>query len=175
MAFSVNQLKGVIGNRGGAAQGNRFRVQVMSPALGWDEDLSLLCKSVTMPGKQILSVDRQVGASFQKIAYGYASEDVTLSFLLTNDYSAKDFFEEWQQRAVNMDEQFDTHRPRFKNEYSFDTHITAIDKAGNDVYRVVLVKAYPTTVNAIEYSDENDGVIQLSVQLSYRRWYKEQL
>jgi len=172
--LSIDELKGIINNRD-IAKGNRFRFEVFADNLNIVRDLSLLCQRINMPGKQLLSTDRRVGLSFQKIAYGYASEDVNVSFLLTGDMYAKDVFEAWQQSAVMSDEQFDFHVPRFKNEYTHDSRITAIDKNGNDIYRIILVDSYPTTVNPIEYSNEHEGILQLDIQLSYKRWYKEEI
>jgi len=171
--LSVDQLKGTIGARRGIARGNRFRFEI--PDLNAGEDFTYLCRRVTMPGKQILTADRRVGMTYQKIAYGYASEDVTATFLLTNDMYVRDIFERWQQQSVRNDEADTFHTPRYKNEYSRDCHIYALDVDGNDIYKVVLVKAFPTTVNSIEYSDDNEGVLQLDVQLSYTRWYRDEV
>jgi len=175
--ISVDELKGIIGNRNGIAKGNRFRFE--APGLGplgvTDDtrELSFLCRRVSMPGKQILSADRRVGATFQKVAYGYAVEDVNVSFLLTGDLFAKDVFENWQQIVMDTAPGSTLHAPAYKNEYSTNVNVVALDKDGNDVYKVTLEKAYPTTVNATEFSDDNEGVLQLDVQLSYMRWFKE--
>lgn len=170
--LSVDQLKGVIGNRGGIAKGNRFRVEI--PDLNAGEDFQHLCRQATMPGKQILTADRRVGMTYQKIAYGYASEDVSLAFLLTGDMFVKEQFERWQQQSViTTPDSF--HFPRYKNEYQRNVYITSLDKEGRDTYRVKLIGAFPTTVNAINYSDENESILQLEVQLSYTRWEEEQV
>ena len=38
------------------------------------------------------------------------------------------------------------------------------------VYQVKLLDAFPTTMNQIDFSNEQDGLVQLNVQLSYRNW-----
>jgi hypothetical protein len=38
------------------------------------------------------------------------------------------------------------------------------------VYECTLIDAFPTTMNAIELSNEAEGVMQLGVQLSYKNW-----
>ena len=40
------------------------------------------------------------------------------------------------------------------------------------VYECKLLDAFPTTMNAIELSNELDGLVQLNIQLSYRNWEK---
>lgn len=185
----IDNFKSEIAALGGIAKGNRYEVRLPSRPSGTaaadalrfiqpgapytTSQISLLCRRANLPGKQILSVDRTVASSFQKIAYGYASEDVNLSFLLTeNGLHAKEYFELWQQAAVNTTDT-NYHYPRYKNEYAADVEIHQLSKSsGDSTYGVKLINAYPTTVNAIEYSDEADGYLELSVQLSYKRWEK---
>ena len=38
------------------------------------------------------------------------------------------------------------------------------------VYTCVLEKAFPTTMNAIEFNNEANGMVELNVQLSYKDW-----
>lgn len=169
--LSVENLKSKIGSLGGIAKSNRY--QIVVPSLDGQgatlEIMDHLCKRMNLPGKQVLSVDRNIGTSFQKVAYGYASEDVNMSFLLTGDMTAKRYFEQWQQDAVNTTD--DTyHSPGYKINYARDVLIYQLDKSGERTYGVRLLKAYPTTVSAIEYSDDAEGILELNIQLSYLRW-----
>jgi len=38
------------------------------------------------------------------------------------------------------------------------------------VYECTLLDAFPTTMNGIEFTDEQDGLVKLTVQLSYTNW-----
>jgi len=38
------------------------------------------------------------------------------------------------------------------------------------VYKVELEDAFPTTMNSISLNNEQDGLVQLNVQMSYRNW-----
>ena len=42
--------------------------------------------------------------------------------------------------------------------------------SSNNIYTCQLLDAYPTTVNAIALNNELDGMVELNVQLSYRKW-----
>lgn len=64
-------------------------------------DMAILCKSTSMPGRQILSIDRRIGIHSQKVAYGYADDTVTMTFYVTNDMKMKDYFDAWQRMAVD--------------------------------------------------------------------------
>ena len=41
---------------------------------------------------------------------------------------------------------------------------------GGNVYSVQLIDAFPTTITQIDFSNEQDGLIEVSVQLSYTDW-----
>ena len=66
----IEQLKGSLISKNGMAFANQYSVEMpaqlgkdqITKLLGMDpKTANILCKSVTMPGKQILTLDRQVG------------------------------------------------------------------------------------------------------------------
>ena len=105
MAFSIEQLKSEISAGGGMAIGNLYHVQLPTfTAQNLDVEMpsmSLLCRAATIPGRQILSTEKQIGVYTTKMAYGFAAEDVTLTFYALNDFEVRKYFEEWQAAAVN--------------------------------------------------------------------------
>ena len=76
--------------------------------------MNLLCRTVSLPGKQVMTHDRRVGMEFEKIAYGYAVEDVSMTFLVMNDYGVREYFDEW--RSLILDEEAQT--VNYKEEYA---------------------------------------------------------
>jgi hypothetical protein len=150
-------------------------------------EMNILCSAANLPGKQILTAERRIGIEFQKVAYGYAVEDVSLTFYLMNDYGMKTYFDRWMAKAV----QEDAGTVGWKKDYalpvvinqlrkplkskSFDAGpITAnFDIGGGTVYGVLLRDAFPTTMNAVELNNELDGLVQLTVQISYTKWEKK--
>ena len=48
-------------------------------------DISILCESVNLPGRQITTIDYQAERQSIKVPYSAMNEDVTMSFILTND------------------------------------------------------------------------------------------
>lgn len=105
MAFSIEQLKSEISAGGGMAIGNLYHVQLPTfTAQNLDVEMpsmSLLCRAATIPGRQILSTEKQIGVYTTKMAYGFAAEDVTLTFYALNDFEVRKYFEVWQAAAVN--------------------------------------------------------------------------
>ena len=198
--MSVDQLKGLVSAKLGFARTNQFLVElpsefasggllstltslVTSGSMGGG-DLNLLCTSATLPGKQVLHAERRIGMEYEKIANGYAVDDVSLTFYVLNDYGIKKYFDKWYSTTV-VD---DFHVAPYKTEYARDVKIhqlrrPIINKEFNigpvnfDVgigqgtpYSVQLIDAFPTTVQAIELNNELDGLVQVTVQLSYTNW-----
>jgi len=181
----INDLKAQIGKSRGLSRPNQFLVE-----LPFDNDGAgnVLCTRATLPGKQILTHDRRISMEFEKIAYGYAVDDVSFSFLSTNTYGVKKYFDAWRSLIVNED----TLEVGYKKDYALPVKIHQLKKAekrindsidigpisfdvdiqlGRDtVYSVELREAFPTTFTAIELSNELDGITEFTVQLSYTNW-----
>lgn len=188
--------------------GNLYKI-FLPPLKGDARSLNMLCKAASLPGRQILSTEKQMGLDTTKIAYGYAVDDVTLTFHCLNDMKVREYFETWQNLAVNQE----TKEVGYFNEYTHPVIIQHIKKGisfpikkkklfdsgkipssirgrlprlgpldlaqgeidlnavfGDDItYTLLLDKAYPTTLNAIELSDDGQ-LLEVSVQLSYKNW-----
>ena len=186
--MNIDQLKGMASKSRGFASANQFLVQL--PSLGrYDpRDLNILCTNVNMPGRQIMTQERIIGPKARKMPTGFASDDISLTFHVMNDYLIKEYFETWQNEVINQD----TFELGYANEYckqvriqqlkrgmAFDFPIDKIFGLNIDldirtrasiVYECTLLDAFPTTMNAIEFNDELDGLVKLSVQLSYTNW-----
>lgn len=204
----IDDFKSSVSKGGGMAMGNLYKI-FLPPINGDARELNLLCKAASLPGRQILSSEKQMGLQTTKQAYGYAVDDVTLTFHCLNDMSVRNYFETWQNLAVNQE----TLEVGYYNDYThpviiqhikkgtsfpikkkkiFDTgkipssirgrlpRLGPLDLAqgefdlnavfGDDItYTLVLDKAYPTTLNAIELSDDGQ-LLEISVQLSYKNW-----
>ena len=196
MPVSVDDLKSAL--RSGPARTNMF--QVIMPTLpglvGNTRELNLLCRDIQLPGRQVLSNERVIGMKQIKVAYGYAADDVSMTFLVTNDYGVKEYFEHWQELAANTL----TKELNYPTTYCHDVtihqlkHGTAFDIPGifdqsfsfgpfninldadlisneQKIYSVKLVDAFCTTLNAIQLNNDPNGLTELNVQLSYKDWF----
>ena len=187
---NIDQLKSLASSKLGFARSNQFLVELPTTFSGTTGlgsgggDSNILCAAATLPGKQILSTERRIGMEFQKVAYGYAVDDVTLSFYLLNDYGTRKYFDEWRKQTLNEAGGI----ANYKKDYAKDVKIHQLRKpiknigigAGpirvniglgtGSVYSVRLIDAYPTTIQAIELTNDLDGLVQATVQLSYTNW-----
>ena len=208
MAFQIDDFKSEIGKGGGIAMGNLYKI-FLPPIKGDARSLNMLCKATSLPGRQILSNEKQMGLDNMKVAYGYAVTDVTLTFHCLNDMGVREYFELWQNQAVNQE----TKEVGYFNDYTHPVIIQHIKKGtsfpikkekiydsgkipstirgrlprlgpldlaqgevdvsavfSDDItYTCVLDKAYPTTLQAIELSDDGQ-LLEVTVELSYKNW-----
>jgi hypothetical protein len=212
MAYSVDQLKGAISKGGGLATTNLFRV--ILPALGAKSggatrEYNLICKAVNVPGKLIATTDRMIGPINQKIASGIVFADVTLTFMVLNDYGIKNYFDQWSDLAIDPN----TYEIGYKRDYVKPVKIQALKKGiGLPVYKtslgipklpssiqnrlpkigpfdlaqgeldlnfitkdqvayeVELEDAFPTSVTGIDFTNDPDGIAEISIELSYTTW-----
>lgn len=102
MVESIDRLKSLISNKNGLARSNLFRVKLPSIPGASSEEMNILCKDVSLPGRQIVTNERRIGMELAKVPYGYAVTDISLTFHVLNDYGVKEYFETWQNLAVNQ-------------------------------------------------------------------------
>ena len=183
---SINELKGLATARGGFAQQHQYLITL--PGLGAysSRELNLLCSKTTLPGRRILSSDRMIGVKQTRVAYGFASEEITMTFQVLNDYGIKNYFEQWQNKIVDQN----TFTPGYKSEYARDMQILQLKKGfaldtdlrfgpitldidifkrANVVYEVTLLNAFPVTLGEISLANE-PGLVELTVGFEYDNW-----
>jgi hypothetical protein len=196
LPVSIDTLKSTINRRGGVARGNRFGVYVSHPSRGMNSllgfnpanllsnlisgqgvnagdfiqdprDMFLLCKSCTLPGKRISTTEATHNHNLSKKPYSAATDEVTMSFIMTNDYYIKKYFDMWQEMII--DTSGDHYKAFYKNDYCTDVTIQQLS-ASNDIipgYTIQLENAYPIQVGAMELDNESEGLLEVSITWEY--------
>ena len=196
LPVSIDTLKSTINRRGGVARPNRFGVYITHPSKNINSllnfnpanllsnlisgqgvnigdfiqdprDMFLLCRNVTMPGKRISTTEATHNHHLSKKPYSAITDEVTMSFMLTNDYYIKKYFVMWQEMIV--DTSGEHYKTFYKSEYTTDVIIQQLS-ASNDVvpgYSVRLQNAYPIQVGAVELSSEGEGLLEISITWEY--------
>ena len=104
MSFSVDKLKGQIGHGEGLALSNQWSIVLprIAGTVADARDLNLLCKSVIMPGRQMIEQQRNIGVKPVPVASSFSEEPVTLQFWCLNNWGVKNYFEAWQNQVVDQ-------------------------------------------------------------------------
>ena len=189
---SIDDLKSSIKSHGGLVMQNRFNVIFNPPTqallntnprnlvnsflaggglksfINDPRDLSLLAVSTSIPGRQLQTAEHQTFREQKKYITNFIDEDVSMEFLITQDFYMKTIFDNWQKLA------FDTNNytVNYKKEYVADVIIQQIDKEKNlPLYGVKLINAFPVTVSALTLNNESaDTVQRFSVTFAYDRF-----
>ena len=206
MASSVDELKALANTKLGFARPNRFLVTfptsfggsggILGSVLGLlniggggasGRELNILCSNTTLPAKVTLTSERRIGMEFQKVAYGYAVDDVSMTFYLMNDYGVKEYFDAWRNSAIPEDGG-NAFTSNYKSSYAKSITIHQLRQplkgfsrqvgpirfglglGGGSVYSVELLDAFPVATSAIELNNELDGLVQLTVTFAYTNW-----
>jgi len=127
MVNSIEEFKGLVSARRGVARPNLFRVKLPSLPGATSREMNILCKDVQLPGRQIITNERRIGLRMEKIPYGYAVGDVTMTFHVLNDYGVKEYFDTWQNLAVNQ-ETYEVGYQKGPGGYAYDVTIEQLKK-----------------------------------------------
>ena len=124
MVSTIDQFKSLVSARGGIARPNLFRIKFPSIPGATSEEVNILCKDITLPGRQIMTNERRIGLQLEKIPYGYAVADISVTFHVLNNYGIKEYFETWQNLAVNQQ----TKEIGYQSEYARNIEIEQFQK-----------------------------------------------
>jgi hypothetical protein len=131
--------------------------------------LALQCESAELPGKTLQTQDVKIyGPSF-KVPYQTQYNEITLTFLSTNDFWERKLFDRWIE-AIHPS---DTNNMRYaKGPQTYMTPIKIIqyDDFIKQIYAVELIDAFPIGVAAQPLSWGEDGFHRVSVQFAYQRY-----
>jgi hypothetical protein len=187
----IDKFKSVISKRGGLAPANRFAVYMALPLISFDpqnlvakvfkqgtaspfindpRDVSILCDSVTLPGRQISTSEVQTNLLSVKTPYTYINDDVTMSFHITNDHFMKKFFENWFNRMFDRKKM----TMKYRSQFTTDVIIQQLDQRDVPVYTVTLKNAFPTSITSYELTNSGENQTQKqTITLSYEDWSEE--
>ncbi len=191
---SIDTFKSNVMSHGGLAQANRFNIIFKPPqmslinldpsnlianALGGNfslkdlindpRDISMLCQTATIPGRQITTFEALDKDAARKIPYGYMDMEVNCTFLLTEDYYMKTIFDNWMQVVFNTD----SYHPNYKDKFVTDVRIQQLNKKNRPIYGVVLEKAYPVSISDIILDNSAGGASGFTITFAYDKWEQE--
>lgn len=186
MGITLDDMKSTISKRDGLARSNRFNVYMNIPvinisltniitnlikgnsptsgAINNPRDVSILCETTGIPGIDFGITETAYGIKRRKYPNSYDQQDIQFTFLVTNDYFAKNFLTSWVNSVVNtMDGTFN-----YKNEYASDIIIQQLDTRNNVLGGAKLYNAYPVSIQEIPLGNNHDNdVTRVTATFTY--------
>ena len=133
-------------------------------------DISMLCQTATIPGRQITTFETSDRDASRKIPYGFIDMEVNCTFLLTQDYYMKTIFDNWMQVVFNTND----YHPGYKDDITADVRIQQLNKKYRPIYGVVLKKAFPVSITDIVLDNSaTDSVSSFTITFAYDTWEQE--
>lgn len=154
-------------------------------ALG-PNDLEFFCKSVTVPGINLKTMDYSASnhGLTQMIPYGMNSEPLNCTFFLDSDHSVQEYFNMWMNEIVKYDDRVKNtigkYELGFVDEYSCTMQVVHLSSdstyENGDRYITTLTDVFPTNISSISLSwEDTDTVATLPIQFSYSSIHRDKV
>ena len=186
---NIDSLKSTIGRRTGLAKANRFAVYMNLPLISIDvgsiitnvvsgnfnplqilndpRDISLLCETATLPGRSIATTEYQTNMKARKMPYGYISDDVSFTFLLTGDYYIKDVFDKWMATIFDLNAK----SLMYKDDFVSEVELQQLNDQNIPAYSCKLRKAFPINISTVDLGNTNENTVsRVTVTFAYDDW-----
>ena len=187
MTLRIDDFKAAMS--GGGARANLFRVNVAFPNAQIEGDAnasfgatetealaSFMIKGAQMPGRTINPIEVPFRGRMLKVSGDTNYEDWTITITNDNNFAVRNAFERWQEAingAVTNVSGGGLDAGSF-NTYVADMEVEQLGRDGKVIKRYVIKGAWPTTVDPIEVSyDNQDTIEEFGVTLAYQWWETE--
>lgn len=155
--------------REGFAKANRYRVDFTGNTN--PESLNVMCDAVTWPGRQISTNEVFTDMKASRRAYAFINDDVTVSFILSNDWYAWDYLNKWHESVIGNISGDRNFTVNFKEDYQRQILISHLDESDKIRKQILLKGAFPTTLSSLELANQNENtVLRVTATFSYENW-----
>jgi hypothetical protein len=151
------------------------------------QGMSFRIESVNLPGRTLTTLDQNYHGPVRKIPYRFTHQPVTFSVILSRDMREREAFMKWQDFFVGhyRTSQSGLSKSPFDTQYyengigeieivQFSYPIQAAGKSTQEQpkyvesYSIMLHEAYPSNINDIQMSWNDDGYAKMQVEIQYR-------
>ena len=181
--FSVNKFMSKADNLGSLARKHKFTVEIISPtALTGSpqkgnknpgsvnvDTIEFLASAASLPGKSFSTTTHRMYGFGLQVPYEAKYEPVQLTFLNTNDYSPRTFFEDWMSNIARIK----SYNMHYYKDFISTVKIHAYDDQDRKRYSCELVESYPKSMSAIEMGWDGMDVQTFTVDIQYSWWISD--
>ena len=131
--------------------------------------VSLLCEQASFPLLNINTKPYRIyrPAYPRPVTSEYGGDGTSMTFHVDREMHVKQFFDGWMQTVVNKD----NYHVSFQEDYAVDIEVFQLDEAMNRTYGIILIDAFPRSMNLMELNNATQSQThRLNVLFAYRKW-----
>ena len=176
--FAIDDFMSKLDNRGSYAKSNRFTVEITKPQTlitsVQPSVIEFLIKSVSFPARTFGTTTYRSGGKFGlDVPYEMTEEPISISFLGTNDWSARSFWNDW----ISHIQSTNSYNMNYYREFIGTVKISVYNETEQDTtsptHQVTLHEAWPKTISAIELGWESGELVDFTIDINYSWWTQE--
>ena len=177
--FNINNFQAEVINGKRLARTEMFEVLVSPPSISFvmsptNRGIPMRALAVNLPSRSIQTTDHKYHGPLRKVPYSTMAGEISLTVLLSPDYSERDLFYEWQELAVGAGQRTNSggnyargmwNTVNYYSDIIGTMEITTFDGDGEPTHKTTLRECYPLGVNEVALSWGEVGLAQLNVTM----------
>ena len=173
--FAIDDFMSKLDNRGSYAKSNRFTVEITKPQTlitsVQPSVIEFLIKSVSFPARTFGTTTYRSGGKFGlDVPYEMTEEPIAITFLGTNDWSARDFWNDWIMHIQNTNSYNMQYYKQYIGTVKISVYDEGSDSADSPTHQVTLHECWPKGISAVELGWESSELIDFEVDIAYSWW-----
>jgi hypothetical protein len=184
--FSPSEFMSKVDNLGSLARKHKFTIQIIEPSALLNarseygtggsvsgsvnpSKIEFLASAASLPGKSFATTTHRMYGFGLDVPYEASYEPVQLTFLNTNDYSPRTFFEDWMANIARIK----SYNMHYYNDFISTVNISAYDDLNDKKYECKLIESWPKSMSAIEMGWDGQDVQTFTVDIQYSWWVSD--
>ena len=173
--FAVDDFMAKLDNRGSYAKRNRYTVEITPPdtlvSSVSASAIDFLVKTISLPARSFGSTNFRYGGKYSiEVPYEMTEEPVSITFLGSNDWSARTYWNDWIAHIQNTTSYTMQYYSKFIGTIKISCYDETASTTGAPTHTVTLHEAWPKTIRAVELGWENSELVDFSVDVAYSWW-----
>lgn len=176
--FAITDFISKLDALGSYAKRNRFTVQIIPPdtlnSVVPASQIEFLVKAVSFPSRSFGSTTYRRGGKYGlEVPYEVTEENVSITFLGTNDWKARKFWYDWHEHIQSNSTYNMQYYKDFIGTVTISVYSEDSVEASSPTHKVTLHECWPKTISAIELGWESMELIDFTVDINFHRWSQE--
>ena len=184
--FLPSEFMAKVDNLGSLARKHKFTIQIIEPSALLNarseygtggsvsgsvkpSKIEFLASAASLPGKSYASTTHRMYGFGLDVPYEASYEPVQLTFLNTNDYSPRTFFEDWMANIARIK----SYNMHYYNDFISTVNISAYDDLNDKKYECKLIESWPKSMSSIELGWDGQDVQTFTVDIQYSWWISD--